>query len=114
MNNYLRISIHHNTFFERTHFRQKEGAFVILGPRLKAYCKGKYDNMINTLGQTEWVTEYGDMTGTECIKHLMEKYVKLEDEAVPKIMPKDYNEPWMKKLWQHVAVNSPFVTYQMV
>ena len=44
----------------------------------------------------------------------MEKYVKLKDEAVPKIMPKDYNEPWMKKLWQHVAVNSLFVTYQMV
>ena len=60
--------------------------------------------MINTLSQTEWITEYADKTGSECIKHLMEKYVNLEDEAVPKIMPKDYNEPWMNpkimKLWK--------------
>ena len=76
----------------------------IVPKKIKAYRKGKYDNMINTLGQTEWVTEYMDITGTECIKHLMEKYVKLEDEAVPKIMPKDYNEPWMNtrlmRLWK--------------
>ena len=34
----------------------------------------------------------------------MENYVKLEGEAVPEVMPRDYNEPWMNtrlmKLWK--------------
>ena len=60
--------------------------------------------MINTLNQTGWGEEYEGKSGSECIRHLMENYVKLEDEAVPEIMPRDYNEPWMNtrlmKLWK--------------
>ena len=60
--------------------------------------------MINALNQTVWREEYADKSGSECIRHLMENYVKLEGEAVPEIMPRDYNEPWMNtrlmKLWK--------------
>ena len=76
----------------------------IIPRKIKAYRKGKYDNMINALNQTVWREEYADKSGSECIRHLMENYVKLEGEAVPEIMPRDYNEPWMNtrlmKLWK--------------
>ena len=72
--------------------------------KTKAYRKGNYSNMKDALSQTQWRGEYANMTGAECIKHLMKNYEKLENEAVPKIMPRDYNEPWMNarlmKLWK--------------
>ena len=59
---------------------------------------------INQLNQTGWNEEYTAKPASECLKHLMKNYVELEDEAIPKIMPKDYNEPWMNrqlmKLWK--------------
>ena len=70
----------------------------------KAYRKGQYGKMKTKLKQTGWNEEYTNKPVGECLKHLMKNYVELEDEAVPKIMPKDYNEPWMNqklmKLWK--------------
>ena len=70
----------------------------------KAYRKGKYANMKSQLNQTGWDAEYIAKPVSECLKHLMNNYVELEDEAVPKIKPKDYNEPWMNRqlmnLWK--------------
>ena len=72
--------------------------------KIKAYRKGNYGNMKDALSQTQWRSEYAYMSGAECIKHLMKNYEKLENEAVPMIMPRDYNEPWMNarlmKLWK--------------
>ena len=70
----------------------------------KAYRKGKYANMKSQLNQTGWDAEYIAKPVSECLKHLMNNYVELEDEVVPKIKPKDYNKPWMNRrlmnLWK--------------
>ena len=39
----------------------------------------------------------------------MKNYEKLENDAPPKIMPRDYNEPWMNarllKLWKKKGIH---------
>ena len=52
MTNYLRNTIHHNAFLERTHFRQNEGAFVVLGPRDESGSQTRSHKMCLTLPGT--------------------------------------------------------------
>ena len=53
MTNYLRNTIHHNALLERTHFRQNEGAFVVLGPRDESGSQTRSHKMCLTLPGTQ-------------------------------------------------------------
>ena len=70
----------------------------------RAYYKGDYKTIIDKLNEINWTEEFMGKSIQDCWNIFKDIYIKLVDENVPLVSPKEYNEPWMNdkimKLWK--------------
>ena len=70
----------------------------------RAYYKGDYNTIMDKLNEINWTEKFMGQPIQDCWNIFKETYIKLVNEHVPLISPKEYNEPWMNdkimKLWK--------------